>query len=321
MSAETPATVSMAQPEDFFQLLKPRVMSVVIFTAVVGLVVAHGSLDWISSTIAILCIAVGAGAAGALNMALEGETDALMRRTRGRPVAAGRVNKNDAMTFGVILSIFSVMLLGMTTNWVAGGLLLLTILYYAVFYTLLLKRRTPQNIVIGGAAGAFPPVIGWAAATGQAPWQAWLLFLIIFLWTPPHSWALALYSAGDYAKAGIPMMPVARGAKSTRLQIVLYSIVFVAAAIAPGLLGMGGWIYLAVSVIGGVGFLGLALRLWRSRAGDQPDKAEAVGREAALYDVRAEAKPARNLFAFSILYLLALFAALLVESFTAVPGL
>lgn len=311
--------MSTAQPEDFFQLLKPRVMSVVIFTAVVGLVVANGDLDWISSAIAILCIAVGAGAAGALNMAVEGETDALMRRTRGRPVAAGRVRKNDAMAFGVILSIFSVMLLGMTTNWLAGGLLLLTILYYAVFYTLLLKRRTPQNIVIGGAAGAFPPVIGWAAATGSAPWQAWLLFLIIFLWTPPHSWALALYSAGDYAKAGIPMMPVARGAKSTRLQILVYTLLFLAAAVAPGLTGMGGIVYRVVSVGGGLGFLWLAVRLWRSRAGDQPDKAEAVGREAALYDVRAEAKPARNLFAFSILYLVALFAALLVESFT--PGL
>jgi protoheme IX farnesyltransferase len=311
--------ISTAQPEDFFQLLKPRVMSVVIFTAVVGLVVANGDLDWISSAIAILCIAVGAGAAGALNMAVEGETDALMRRTRGRPVAAGRVRKNDAMAFGVILSIFSVMLLGMTTNWLAGGLLLLTILYYAVFYTLLLKRRTPQNIVIGGAAGAFPPVIGWAAATGSAPWQAWLLFLIIFLWTPPHSWALALYSAGDYAKAGIPMMPVARGAKSTRLQILVYTLLFLAAAVAPGLTGMGGIVYRVVSVGGGLGFLWLAVRLWRSRAGDQPDKAEAVGREAALYDVRAEAKPARNLFAFSILYLVALFAALLVESFT--PGL
>jgi protoheme IX farnesyltransferase len=252
-------------------------------------------------------------------MAVEGETDALMRRTRGRPVAAGRVRKNDAMAFGVILSIFSVMLLGMTTNWLAGGLLLLTILYYAVFYTLLLKRRTPQNIVIGGAAGAFPPVIGWAAATGSAPWQAWLLFLIIFLWTPPHSWALALYSAGDYAKAGIPMMPVARGAKSTRLQILVYTLLFLAAAVAPGLTGMGGIVYRVVSVGGGLGFLWLAVRLWRSRAGDQPDKAEAVGREAALYDVRAEAKPARNLFAFSILYLVALFAALLVESFT--PGL
>ncbi|MBU2419376.1 MAG: heme o synthase, partial [Alphaproteobacteria bacterium] len=255
-------------------------------------------------------------AAGALNMALEGETDALMRRTRGRPVAAGRINRNDALTFGVILSIFSVMLLGMATNWLAGGLLAMTIVYYAGFYTLLLKRRTPQNIVIGGAAGAFPPVIGWAAATGSTPWQAWLLFLIIFLWTPPHSWALALYSAGDYAKAGIPMMPVVRGAKSTRLQILLYSLVFVPVAIAPGLTGMGGPIYLVVSVVGGIGFLFLAARLWRSRAGDEPDKAEAVGREAALYDVRAEAKPARNLFAFSILYLMALFAALLVESLT-----
>ena len=318
--AATPS-ISTAQPEDFFQLLKPRVMSLVIFTAVTGLVVARGDIGWLSAAIAILCIAVGAGAAGALNMALEGETDALMRRTRGRPVAAGRVSRNDALTFGVILSIFSVMLLGMATNWLAGGLLGLTIVYYAGFYTLLLKRRTPQNIVIGGAAGAFPPVIGWAAATGTAPWQAWLLFLIIFLWTPPHSWALALYSAGDYAKAGIPMMPVARGAKSTRLQILLYSLVFVPMAIAPGLTGMGGAVYLAVSIAGGVGFLFLAARLWRSRAGDQPDKAEAVGREAALYDVRAEAKPARNLFAFSILYLMALFAALLVESMTSMMRL
>ena len=314
---ETPL-VTTAQPEDFFQLLKPRVMSLVVFTAVTGLVVAPGHPNFLLAAIAVLCIAVGAGAAGALNMALEGETDALMRRTRGRPVAAGRVRKNDAMAFGVILSIFSVMLLGMTTNWLAGGLLALTIVYYAGFYTLLLKRRTPQNIVIGGAAGAFPPVIGWAAVTGDAPWQAWLLFAIIFLWTPPHSWALALYSAGDYAKAGIPMMPVARGAKSTRLQILIYTLIFVPVAIAPGFLGLGGVVYLAVSVAGGLFFLALAVRLWRSRAGDQPDKAEAVGREAALYDVRAEAKPARNLFAFSILYLMALFSALLVEQ---LPGL
>lgn len=314
---ETPL-VTTSQPEDFFQLLKPRVMSLVVFTAVTGLVVAPGHPNPLLAAIAVLCIAVGAGAAGALNMALEGETDALMRRTRGRPVAAGRVRKNDAMAFGVILSIFSVMLLGMTTNWLAGGLLALTIIYYAGFYTLLLKRRTPQNIVIGGAAGALPPVIGWAAVTGQAPWQAWLLFLIIFLWTPPHSWALALYSAGDYAKAGIPMMPVARGAKSTRLQILIYSLIFVPVAIAPAFLGLGGVVYLAVSTAGGLFFLALAIRLWRSRAGDQPDKAEAVGREAALYDVRAEAKPARNLFAFSILYLMALFSALLVEQ---LPGL
>jgi len=237
-----------------------------------------------------------------------------MRRTRGRPVAAGRVRKNDAMAYGVILSLFSVMLLGMNANWFAAGLLALTIVYYAGFYTLLLKRRTPQNIVIGGAAGAFPPVIGWAAATGEAPWQAWLLFLIIFLWTPPHSWALALYSAGDYAKAGIPMMPVARGAKSTRLQILIYSLIFVASAVAPALVGMGGLIYAVVSVGGGLAFLGLAWRLYRSRAGDESDKADTVGREAALYEVKVQAKPARDLFAFSILYLVALFSAFLVEA-------
>ncbi|MFC5344060.1 heme o synthase [Brevundimonas staleyi] len=316
-SAHAPSTT---QPEDFFQLLKPRVMSVVVFTAATGLIIAPGSINPIVAAIAILCIAIGAGAAGALNMAIEGETDALMRRTRGRPVAAGRLKRNDAIAFGIVLSVFSVMLLGMNTNWFAAGMLAMTIVYYAVFYTMMLKRRTPQNIVIGGAAGAFPPVIGWAAATGSAPWQAWLLFLIIFLWTPPHSWALALYSAGDYAKAGIPMMPVARGAKSTRLQIWLYSLIFVASAVAPGFVGMGGLIYQIVSIAGGLFFLALALRLWRSRAGDAPDKAEAVGREAALYDVRAEAKPARNLFAFSILYLVALFASLLVESFT-LPGL
>ena len=281
--------VTTAQPEDYFQLLKPRVMSLVVFTAITGLVAAPGDVNPLLAAIAILCIALGAGAAGALNLALEGETDALMRRTRGRPVAAGRVSANDAMTYGVVLSLFSVMLLGMAMNWFAAGLLALTIVYYAGFYTLLLKRRTPQNIVIGGAAGAFPPVIGWAAVTGDAPWQAWLLFLIIFLWTPPHSWALALYSAGDYARAGIPMMPVARGAKSTRLQILIYSVIFVPVAIAPALVGMAGTAYLAVSVAGGLFFIALAARLWRSRAGDQPDKAEAVGREAALYDVREEA--------------------------------
>ena len=318
MTDRQPPLVTTAQPEDFFQLLKPRVMSLVVFTAVTGLVVAPGQPNFLLAAIAVLCIAVGAGAAGALNMALEGETDALMRRTRGRPVAAGRVRKGDAMTYGVVLSVFSVMLLGMASNWLAAGLLALTIVYYAGFYTLLLKRRTPQNIVIGGAAGAFPPVIGWAAATGSAPWQAWLLFLIICLWTPPHSWALALYSAGDYARAGIPMMPVARGAKSTRLQILLYSLVLVPVGVAPAFTGLGGVIYGVVAAVGGLVFLALAVRVWRSRAGDQPDKAEAVGREAALYDVRAEAKPARNLFAFSILYLMALFAALLVEQ---LPGL
>ncbi len=319
LMVQTDATPTMttSQPEDYFQLLKPRVMSLVVFTAVTGLVVAPGQINPFVAAIAILCIAVGAGAAGCLNMALEGETDALMRRTRGRPVAAGRVNKNDAMAFGAVLSLFAVMLLGMNTNWFAAGMLAMTIVNYAGFYTLMLKRRTPQNIVIGGAAGAFPPVIGWAAVSGDAPWQAWLLFAIIFLWTPPHSWALALYSAGDYAKAGIPMMPVAKGAKSTRLQILIYTLIFVPVAIAPGFVGLGGAFYLGVSTVGGLAFLGLAIRLYRSRAGDEPDKADAVGREAALYDVKLQAKPARNLFAFSILYLMALFAALLIENLPA----
>lgn len=311
---ETAEKTIAAEPSDYVQLLKPRVMSLVVFTALTGLVVAPGQMNPLLAAISVLCIALGAGAAGALNMALEGETDALMRRTRGRPVAAGRVPRGDALTYGVILSVASVTLLGLGVNWLAGGLLALTIVYYAGLYTLVLKRRTPQNIVIGGAAGAFPPVIGWAAATGEAPWQAWLLFLIIFLWTPPHSWALALYSAGDYAKAGIPMMPVARGAKSTRLQILIYSLILIPVAVAPGFLGLGGPIYLGVSIAGGLMFLLLAWRLFRSRAGEEPDKADAVGREAALYDVKAEAKSARNLFAYSILYLFALFAALLIEN-------
>ena len=308
--AVTEATdkTALAGPGDYFQLLKPRVMSLVAFTALTGLVCAPGAVHPVLAAVAVLCIAVGAGAAGALNMAIEGKTDALMRRTRGRPVAAGRVSKNDALAFGGVLSAFSVMLMGMALNWLAAGLLALTIVYYAWFYTLVLKRRTPQNIVIGGAAGAFPPVIGWAAATGTLSLDAWLMFLIIFLWTPPHSWALALYTTEDYAKAGIPMMPVARGAKSTRLQILLYSLVMVPVAVAPVFTGLGGTLYAGSSIIGGLAFLALAFRLWRSRAGDRPE-----GGEAGLYDVKAETKAARNLFAFSILYLFSLFAALLFE--------
>jgi protoheme IX farnesyltransferase len=303
-----PRRTGLAEPRDFFLLLKPRVMSLVVFTALTGLVAAPGHLNPVLAAISVLAVAVGAGAAGALNMAIEGETDALMRRTRGRPVAAGRIAKNDALTFGVVLSLFSVMVMGLAANWLAAGLLALTILYYVGFYTLVLKRATPQNIVIGGAAGALPPVIGWAAATGQAPWQAWLLFLIIFLWTPPHSWALALYTNDDYARAGVPMMPVAKGAASTRLQILFYSLVLVPFAVLPCFVGLAGPVYGAVSTLGGAMFLLLAFRLWRSRAGDTPGE-----REQGLYDVKAAAKPARNLFAFSILYLSLLFAALLFE--------
>ncbi|MFT3996207.1 MAG: heme o synthase [Asticcacaulis sp.] len=301
-------------PADYFQLLKPRVMSLVVFTGLTGLVVAPVDINPFLAFVAVLCIALGAGAAGALNMAIEGETDALMRRTRGRPVAAGRVSKQDAMAFGGVLAFLSVAMMWLSINTLAAVLLAVTILYYVVLYTLILKRRTPQNIVIGGAAGAFPPVIGWAAATGTAPLEAWVLFAIIFLWTPPHSWALALYTAEDYAKAGIPMMPVAKGAKSTRLQILIYSLIMAPVACLPVAFSMGGMIYAVVSVLGGAFFIFLAVRLFMSRAGDHPE-----GGENSLYDVRKEALSARNLFAFSILYLTALFAALLIHhAFTGV---
>lgn len=305
-----------AAPGDFFQLLKPRVMSLVVFTALTGLVVAPQTMNPFLAFVAVLCIALGAGSAGALNMALEGKTDALMRRTRLRPVAAGRITRNDALAFGGVLAVLSVLTMVLAIGWLAGGLLALTIVYYVVFYTMILKRRTPQNIVIGGAAGAFPPVIGWAAATGNAPWPAWILFAIIFLWTPPHSWALALYTTEDYANAGIPMMPVVKGAKSTRLQILLYSLVMAPVACLPALIGLGGIVYAAVSVIGGLIFLYLALRVFLSRAGDHPE-----GGETSLYDVKKEALAARNLFAFSILYLTLLFATLLLEHTLAAFGL
>lgn len=302
------ARTALAEPQDYLRLLKPRVMSLVVFTALTGMVAAPAHIHPFLAAVAVLCIAVGAGAAGALNMALEGDTDALMRRTRGRPVAAGRVGKGDAFAFGIVLAAFAVMIMGLAVNLLAAGLLLFTIVFYAGFYTMVLKRRTPQNIVIGGAAGALPPVIGWAAATGQAPLDAWLLFAIIFLWTPPHSWALALYTSDDYAKAGIPMMPVARGPKVTRRLILLYSLVFVPVAVAPLLTGLGGLVYAIVSILGGLAFLAFAVRLWRSRAGETPGE-----REEGLYEVKAGAKAARNLFAYSILYLFSLFAALLFE--------
>ncbi len=308
MQAAYASGATKGTPRDYFDLLKPRVMSLVVFTALTGLIIAPAQINPFLAFVAVLCIALGAGSAGALNMALEGETDALMRRTRLRPVAAGRITKNDALAFGGVLAVLSVVTMVLAVNWLAAGLLALTILYYVVFYTLFLKRRTPQNIVIGGAAGAFPPVIGWAAATGSAPWTAWILFAIIFLWTPPHSWALALYTTEDYANAGIPMMPVARGAKSTRLQILLYSLVMAPVAVLPYFFHLGGLVYLAVSVLGGLAFLYFAVRVFLSRAGDHPE-----GGEQSLYDVKKEALSARNLFAFSILYLTTLFATLLLE--------
>ena len=239
----------------------------------------------------------------------DADIDAQMRRTRGRPVPSGKIQGADALTLGVVLSLFSVMLMGMALNWLAAGLLAFTIVFYAVVYTMWLKRWTAQNIVIGGLAGALPPVIGWAAASGTAPLNAWLLCAIIFLWTPPHFWALSLYTSEDYAKAGVPMMPVVKGAASTRLQILIYSLILIPVCLAPAATGLGGPIYLVVAALGGAVFLLLAWRLYRSRAGE----ADGQRNDDGLYDVRAGARDARNLFAFSILYLSLMFATLLGE--------
>ncbi|HEX6858742.1 MAG TPA: heme o synthase [Caulobacteraceae bacterium] len=311
-SAAATPTTAPARPalwSDYVQLLKPRVMSLVVFTAFTGLVCAGVPLHPVLAGVAVLCIAVGAGASGALNMWFDADIDAKMRRTRARPVAAGRVQGADALTLGVVLSLFSVMLMGMALNWLAAGLLAFTILFYAVVYTMWLKRSTAQNIVIGGLAGALPPAIGWAAAAGSAPANAWLLVLIIFLWTPPHFWALSLYTSEDYAKAGVPMMPVVKGAPSTRRQIFIYSLILIPVCIAPAFTGLGGPIYLTVAGLGGLVFILLAWRLLKSHAGE----ARGERNDDGLYDVKAGARDARNLFAFSILYLTLLFAALLAE--------
>ena len=311
--AAQPAEIRPAAParwQDYFQLLKPRVMSLVVFTGLTGLVCADRPIHPFLGAVAILCIAVGAGASAALNMWFDADIDAKMRRTRGRPVPSGKVQGADALALGITLSLFSVGLMGMAVNWLAAFLLAFTILFYAVVYTMWLKRSTPQNIVIGGLAGALPPAIGWAAAAGTAPLNAWLMVLIIFMWTPAHFWALSLYTSEDYGKAGVPMMPVVKGAKSTRQQILVYSLLFVPIAIAPAFTGLGGTAYLAIACGGGLVFLVLALRLLRSHAGEQLMD---VRTDDGLYGVKADARDARNLFAFSIVYLFSLFAALLAE--------
>jgi len=313
----------VARWQDYFQLLKPRVMSLVVFTGLTGLLAARAPVNPILAAVAVLCIAVGAGASGALNMWFDADIDRLMRRTRGRPVPSGKIRGDDAAALGVVLSLFSVMLLGMAVNWLAAGLLAFTILFYAVVYTMWLKRWTTQNIVIGGLAGALPPAIGWAAATGSAPLNAWLMVAIIFFWTPPHFWSLSLYITTDYAKAGVPMLPVVKGAKATRLQILLYSLILIPICLSPVLTGLGGPLYLAVAALGGAVFLLLAVRVYLSKAGDAADPRAA---DRDLYEVSedakaAGAKAARNLFAFSILYLFALFAALLGEAVVGVKAL
>ena len=298
----------LARPGDYLRLLKPRVMSLVVFTAVTGLVCADTPVNPVLAAVAVLCIAVGAGASGALNMAHEADIDSRMRRTASRPTATGAVPTAEAAGLGVVLAMCAVAMLGFATNWTAAALLAGTIAFYAIVYTRWLKRVTPQNIVIGGAAGALPPVVGWAAASGQAPPDAWILFLIIFLWTPPHFWALGLYTSEDYARAGVPMLPVVKGAPAARLQILLYSFLLTPVGLLPLATGLGGAGYAVVSGVGGAVFLALAVRLFRSKAGD----GSAAG-PGGLYATREGSREARDLFAWSILYLFALFAALLVE--------
>ncbi len=287
--------VSNADVVDFWQLLKPRVMSLVVFTGLVGMVLAPGTLHPVLAAVALLCIAVGAGASGALNMWYDADIDAVMRRTARRPVPAGRVLPGEALAFGLSLSAFSVAILGIAVNWLAAGLLAFTIFFYVAVYTMWLKRWTAQNIVIGGAAGALPPVIGWASVMGGVSLEPLVLFMIIFLWTPPHFWALALFRREDYARAGVPMMPNVAGDASTRNQIVLYAIAIAPVAVAPWFLGFAGPVYGVVSALLSLEFVRQALKL------------RSLG-DADNY------RAAKSLFGFSILYLFLLFAVLLVEA-------
>jgi protoheme IX farnesyltransferase len=280
---------------DYFALLKPRVMSLVVFTALVGLLRAHGDLHPFLGFTALLCIAIGAGASGALNMWWDADIDARMGRTCTRPIPAGRVPAGEALAVGVTLSIASVVMLGLFAGFLAAGLLAFTIFFYAVIYTMWLKRWTAQNIVIGGAAGAFPPMIGWAAATGSIGLESIILFLMIFFWTPPHFWALALLRKDDYARVGVPMLPNVAGDRETRKQIVIYAAIMAALGVLPALLGFAGIFYGAVSAVLGAIFFALALDVWRKTRGAAAEMA------------------AKRLFAFSVLYLFLLFAVLLVE--------
>ncbi len=293
------ALPSAATVGDFVQLLKPRVMSLVVFTALVGLVAAPGHLDFGLAVIAILAIAVGGGASGALNMWYEADLDAVMGRTSRRPIPAGRVERGEALGYGLFLSALSVIVLGLATNWVAAGLLAFTIFFYVVVYTMWLKRRTSQNIVIGGAAGAFPPMIGWAAVTGGVSLESLILFAIIFVWTPPHFWALALVKSEDYARAGVPMLPVTAGDRATRWQILAYSLALAPLGMAPTFLGFATWLYGTVAALGGLAMIAMAVDLLRV----DPDRIAE----------KASQRRAWRMFRNSMLYLFVLFAALLVE--------
>ena len=307
-SADLSKPLDLAQPslagvEDYIALLKPRVMSLVVFTALVGMLVAPGHVHPVIGFAALLCIAIGAGASGALNMWYDADIDAVMTRTARRPIPAGRIQPGEALAFGTTLSVFSVGVFGVLVNWFAAALLGFTIFFYVFVYTMWLKRSTPQNIVIGGAAGAFPPMIGWAAVTGDVSLAPVLMFLIIFLWTPPHFWALSLLKSDDYARAGVPMLPVVAGHDETRRQILIYTLILAPVGLAPSFFGFAGLIYGVTALICGAVMLQLAWRVYRDRAGP------------------AAASAARKLFAFSLLYVFVLFAALLADNLLARLGI
>jgi protoheme IX farnesyltransferase len=302
VTAGTVEAESGGDVADYVALMKPRVMSLVVFTALVGLVAAPGSMHPVLVIAALVCIAVGAGAAGALNMWYDADIDAVMARTASRPIPRGRVSPAEARTFGTVLAVGSVICLGLMANWLAAALLALTIGFYIFVYTMWLKRTTPQNIVIGGAAGAVPPMIGWAAATGGVSLESFVLFLIIFVWTPPHFWALALLRTRDYARAGVPMLPVVKGADATRLQILVYSLILAPLGMVPAIIGLGGTLYAAAASVLGSLFVVLAIDCYREREGEVADRA------------------AKRLFAYSVLYLFLLFAVLLVEQGFGIDG-
>ncbi|MBV9813353.1 MAG: protoheme IX farnesyltransferase [Acetobacteraceae bacterium] len=287
-------------------LLKPRVLTLVVFTGAIGLVVAPGGINPVIALAAVLSITAAAGAAGVFNMWYDRDIDALMRRTAARPIPAGRIAPEEALGFGALLAAASVIVMGLATNLMAAALLALSIAFYVVVYTVWLKRRTPQNIVIGGAAGAFPPLIGWAAVTGHLATLPVLLFVIVFLWTPPHFWSLALFASGDYARAGVPMLPVVAGPRATRRQIVLYTVLLIAASMSPWALGLAGPIYGLCAVALGAAFLRHAWRVLRDR---QDADGASLTRDA----------PAKRCFKFSLSYLFVLFAALAVDHLVLMP--
>ncbi|MBB4953753.1 protoheme IX farnesyltransferase [Agrobacterium vitis] len=297
LGSEGDMTLSEASARDFFALLKPRVMSLVVFTAFAGLVLAPGSLNPILAAIAVLCIAVGAGASGALNMWYDSDIDAVMVRTAKRPIPAGRIRRPEALAFGVTLSVFSVAILGLTVNWFSAAFLAFTIFFYAVVYTMWLKRSTPQNIVIGGASGAFPPMIGWACVTGGVSLDSVILFMIIFLWTPAHFWALALFKMGDYGAVGVPMMPNVAGIASTKRQIFIYAVLTGLFAVAPTVTGLASIWYGLVATVLSVVFVVYSIAVWRMKDGDE------------------RMVSARKMFVYSIFYLFAIFSALLVDHY------